>query len=72
MHPMNPDGTLKTDEHGRRLPRELVKKAPYFRVFYFYRKNAIPRNFYDPDHEGDKDYVQAAPEVDPEEVKREK
>jgi hypothetical protein len=65
QHPMNPDGTIKTDGQGNRLPRELERlKQP--RVYYFYRKTAIPRYFYDPAHEGDPDYVQGAPETDPE------
>lgn len=66
QHPMNPDGTIKTDKDGNRLPRVLEKvKQP--RTYYFYRKSAIPRHFYDPAHEGDKDYVQAAAATDPEE-----
>lgn len=65
QHQMNADGTIKTDNDGNRLPRVLEKlKQP--RTYYFYRKSAIPRHFYDPAHEGDKDYVQAAPEKDPE------
>lgn len=65
QHPMNPDGTIQTDKHGNRLPRELDKtKQP--RTYYFYRKSQVPRHFYDPAHEGDPDYVQAAPETDPE------
>lgn len=66
LHPMNADGTIKTDSDGNRQPRELTKKAPYPRVYYFYRKGKVPRNFYDPAHEGNADYVQAAPETDPE------
>lgn len=66
LHPTNGDGTIKTDINGNRLPRELTKKAPYPRVYYFYRKGSIPRNFYDPAHEGDANYVQAAPSTDPE------
>ena len=67
MHPMNPDGTIATDSQGNRLPREL-NKSTQPRVFYFYRKSAIPFNQYDDDHVGPeyKDYVQPAPEVDPE------
>lgn len=65
QHPMNPDGTIQTDKEGNRLPRVLEKlKQP--RTYYFYRKSQVPRHFYDPAHEGDKDYVQAAPEIDPE------
>lgn len=68
QHPRGNDGySIALDNDGHRLPRELVKKAPYPRVYYFYRKNAIPRHFYDEAHTGDIDWVQAAPEVDPEE-----
>ena len=49
-------------ELSNRLPREL---KPTKRVYYFYPKARIPRHFYDPAHEGDTDYVQAAPEKDP-------
>lgn len=66
QHLFNADGTIKTDENGNRLPRELSRKAGYPRVYYFYRKTAIPRFFYDPAHVGDADYVQEAPEEDPE------
>ncbi len=66
QYPRDAMGGIPTDEKGQRLPRELTKKAPYPRVYYFYRKAAVPRNFYDPAHEGDPDYVQAAPKVDPE------
>lgn len=66
MHPMHPDGSIQTDKDGNRLPRELMKKAPYPRVYYFYSKGKIPRFFYDPVHKGDIDYVQAAAEIDPE------
>lgn len=65
QHPMNPDGTVKTDGDGNRLPRELDKKKQY-RVYYFYPKARVPRHFYDPAHVGDPDYVQPAPEEDPE------
>jgi hypothetical protein len=65
-HVENPDGTLKTDAHGNRLPRVLVKKAPYQDVFYFYRKGTVPRHKFDEAHIGDPDYVQPAPETDPE------
>jgi len=68
QHPKAADGySIALDEKGNRRPREILKKAPYPRVYYFYRKSAIPRHFYDPAHEGDKDYVQAAAEKDPEE-----
>ena len=67
QHPRAQDGYgIALDERGNRMPRELVKKAPYPRVYYFYPKSRIPRHFYDPAHEGDKDYVQGAPEKDPE------
>lgn len=66
QHPRDEDGGIPTDKHGNRLPREMIKKAPYPRVYYFYIKSKVPHNFYDCAHEGDDDYVQAAPEVDPE------
>lgn len=66
MHPMNADGTVRTDGNGNRLPRELVKKAPYPRVYYFYPKARVPRHFFDEAHAGDRDYVQDAGETDPE------
>lgn len=66
QYPKNEDGSIPTDKEGRRLPRELNKKAPYSRVYYFYRKSEVPHHFYDPEHVGEKDYVQAAPETDPE------
>ena len=67
QYPRATDGwSIATDEDGNRLPRELVRKAPYPRVYYFYVKSKVPRNFYDKAHEGDPDYVQEAPEVDPE------
>ena len=66
QYPRNPDGSIPVDDKGNRLPRELSRKAPYPRVYYFYRKSDIPRNFFSPEHIGDKDYVQPAPEEDPE------
>lgn len=67
QHPKASDGYgVATDSQGHRLPRELVKKAPYPRVYYFYPKARVPRNFFDEAHVGEKDYVQGAPEVDPE------
>ena len=67
QYPRGTDGySIPTDSEGNRLPRELVKKAPYPRVYYFYRKGRVPRNFYDEAHTGDKDWVQAAPDEDPE------
>lgn len=66
QYPMNPDKTIKTDKDGNRLPRELVKKAPYLKTYYFYRKGQVPFHDVDPAHIGDKDYVQPAPDTDPE------
>ncbi len=67
QHPKAPDGySIATDSEGNRLPRELVKKAPYPRVYYFYLKTKIPRNFFDEAHAGDSDWVQGASETDPE------
>lgn len=71
QYPLNDDGTIQTDTDGNRLPRQLVKKAGkyYQDVYYFYRKGRIPRHHYDDSgaHDGDPDYVQGAPETDPEE-----
>lgn len=67
LHPMNKDGTIKCDEKGNRLAREL-NKSEQVRVFYFYRKGAIPFNQYDCEHIGDKNYVQPAADVDPETI----
>ncbi len=65
QHPKGPDGySIATDDKGNRLPR--VKTPPYPKVYYFYRKSEVPRHFYDPKHAGDKDYVQGAPDIDPE------
>ena len=75
QYPKAADGfSIATDEHGNRLPRELVKKKPYPRCYYFYRKSQVPKHRYDPAHEGDPNYVQPAPEQDPEaeEMKSEK
>jgi hypothetical protein len=66
QYPRDAMGGIPTDDKGQRLPRELSRKAPYPRVYYFYRKAAVPRWFYDPAHEGDPDYVQQAPPEDPE------
>ena len=66
QHPMNPDRTVKTDADGNRLPRELVKKAPYLKTYYFYRKGHVPTHRYDEAHAGDEDYVQGTPATDPE------
>lgn len=65
QYPRNEDGSIPTDKHGERVPRELAHKAPYPRVYYFYRKTEVPRHFFDADHIGNKDYVQPAPETDP-------
>lgn len=66
QYPKAPDGSIPIDEHGNRLPRELVKKAPYPQVYYFYRKGTVPKHPYDDAHIGDQNYVQPAPETDPE------
>lgn len=66
QYPKALDGSIPLDEHGNRLPRELVKKAPYPQVYYFYRKNEIPKKHYGPKHTGEKGYVWEAPETDPE------
>lgn len=65
QHPMNADGTIQTDEQGNRLPR-VLDKSHQREVIYFYPKSRIPFNPFDPAHLGDKDYVQPAPEQDPE------
>ena len=65
QYPKNSDDSICTDSEGIRLPRELVKTAPYQKVYYFYRKNAVPQYPYDPIHKGDDNYVQEAPEEDP-------
>jgi hypothetical protein len=72
QHPMNPDGTIQTDEQGNRLPR-MLDKSHQREVIYFYPKARIPFNPLDPAHIGDMDYVQPAPDTDPEaeEVKKE-
>ena len=67
QYPKAADGySIALDASGNRLPRELVKKAPYPRVYYFYRKSKVPRHFFDVTKAGDPDYVQGAPEQDPE------
>ena len=71
QYPRRQDGSIATDASGNRLPRELIKKSPYSRVYYFYAKNAVPRHFFSPDHIGDKDYVQPAPENDPDAIDNE-
>ncbi len=71
QYPRANDGySIATDNEGRRLPRELIKKAPYPRVYYFYRKSSVPRYFFDEAHIGDSDYVQGASDEDPE-IKKE-
>ena len=67
QHQMNPDGTIRTDDQGNRLPRVLDKSVQK-RTYYFYRKGTVPHKFYDKAHLGDPDYVQPAPETDPEAV----
>ena len=64
-HELNEDKTIKCDKDGNRLPRVLDKKHQY-RVYYFYHKAQIPHYAFDDAHIGDPDYVQPAPEVDPE------
>ena len=67
QYPKGPDGwSVALDADGNRLPRELVKKAPYPEVYYFYRKSRVPKHRYSPVHEGDPDWVQGAPDEDPE------
>ena len=64
QYPKASDGySIALNGKGDRMPRELRNST---RVYYFYVKSRIPRHFYSPDHVGDKDYVQAAPEKDPE------
>ena len=65
MYPINPDGTIQTDGKGNRLPRVLDKKNQQ-KCYYFYRKGHIPKHTYNDAHIGDPDYVQPAPETDPE------
>ena len=65
MYPENPDGTLQTDADGNRLPRVLSRRPPYQDVFYFYRKGQVPSHPYTDGHAGEPDYVQEAPETDP-------
>ena len=63
QYPKDTDGfSIAVDSNGSRMPRELRQSK---RVYYFYVKSRIPRHFYDPAHVGDKDYVQAAPDTDP-------
>ena len=66
-HELNPDGTVKCDNDGNRLPRVLDKKHQY-KTYYFYLKDTKPKYPYDDSgaHDGNPDYVQAAPDVDPE------
>ena len=65
MYPSNPDGTIQLDQEGNRMPRVLDKKKQY-RTYYFYRKGTVPKHKFDEAHIGDEDYVQPAPEKDPE------
>ena len=64
MYPMNKDGTIQTDEKGNRLPRMLDKRNQQL-CYYFYRKGTVPKHKYNDAHIGDPDYVQPAPEKDP-------
>ena len=66
QYPRNPDGTIMLDKDGNRMPRELVKRKPYPRCYYFYRKSRVPKHSYDPAHDGEEGYVRAAPDKDPE------
>lgn len=71
QHELNDDGTIKTDANGNRLPRVLIKDAKHTqRVYYFYRRGAVPHKFYDKSgqHAGDPNYVQPAPDKDPDEI----
>lgn len=69
QYPKSADGySIAIDNNGERKPRELRNST---RVYYFYVKSRIPRHWFSPDHIGDKDYVQAAPEKDPEMQERE-
>lgn len=52
---------------GERVPRELSAHV-FVHYFYHNRPGAIPTNPYEPGHEGDESYVQAAPDHDPEAV----
>ena len=66
QYPKGPDGwSIALSADGNRLPRELVKKAPYPEVYYFYRKSRVPKHRYSPDHIGNPDWVQGAPNEDP-------
>ena len=65
MYPSNPDGSIMLDSEGNRMPRVLDKKKQY-RTYYFYRKGTVPKHKFDEAHIGDPDYVQPAPEKDPE------
>lgn len=68
MYPMNKDGTIQTDAQGNRLPRVLEKKKQPL-CYYFYRKGTVPKHKYNDAHVGDPDYVQPAPEKDPDAAK---
>ena len=65
MYPSNPDGSIMLNRDGNRMPRVLDKKKQY-RTYYFYREGTVPNHKFDEAHIGDEDYVQPAPEVDPE------
>lgn len=50
---------------GERVPRELSNHI-FVHYFYHNRPGGVPANPYEPGHDGDADYVQGAPESDPE------
>lgn len=50
---------------GERVPRELSQHV-FVHYFYRNRPGAVPTKAYEPGHEGDSDYVQAAADNDPE------
>ncbi len=50
---------------GERVPRELSNHI-FVHYFYHNRPGGVPTNPYEPGHDGDVDYVQGAPESDPE------
>lgn len=72
QYPINKnDGSIKVDKQGNRLSRILNNKKQC-RCFYFYRKSEIPTHPYVnankgnlDRHIGDKNYVQPAPDTDP-------
>lgn len=72
QYPINKnDGSIKVDKQGNRLSRILNNKKQC-RCLYFYRKSEIPTHPYVnankgnlDRHIGDKNYVQPAPDTDP-------